>query len=59
MNKGSRNAALVYYSVWREDVAAPFQFLLKADTGNSGFILFVCFMKCTFSEEYVVPEEQK
>lgn len=57
VNKGSRNAPLV--RVWREDVAAPFGFLFKADIGNSGFILFVCFMKCVFSEEYVIPEEQR
>lgn len=59
MNKGSRNAPLVCYCVWREDVAAPFSFLFKADTGSSGFILLVCFMKCMLSEEYVVPEEQR
>lgn len=41
VNKDSRNAPLVCYYVWREDVAAPFGFLFRADTGSSGLILCV------------------
>lgn len=59
VNKRSRSAPLACYCVWKEDVAAPFIFLFKADAGSSGFILFVCFMKWMFSKEYVVPEEQR
>lgn len=42
VNKGSRNAPLVCYYDWREDVAAPFGFFFKADRDKKFRVHFVC-----------------